>query len=97
MALLLAAEPATAPPELRLALLWMGVACGLVILPFLLLAIRRATLGSSRRETRRRRARRAQNTDAWTEAGRRLVVEGGHGRLDDTVDLDPWGSDEDSW
>jgi len=89
-------DPATAPPELpgemRLALLWMFVAAGLVFIPFIFLAIRRATI-SGRTSPKKRKP--VVHTSAWEEAGRRLNVGGGASRLDDTVDIDPFDSQPD--
>lgn len=96
----LLAQSATLPPGVRLGLLWTGVAAGLVMLPFIYIAIRRATLGGSAARRRDRDARSAAaRTDAWSEAGRRFDSGAGGGRLDDTVDLDPFGPtpDGDRW
>lgn len=97
----LLAQTTALPPGVRLGLLWTGVAAGLAMLPFIYIAIRRATLGGAHSRRRERSARAAvARTDAWTEAGRRLEAGGaGGGRLDDTVDLDPFGPnpDGDRW
>lgn len=90
--------PANTPPELsgeaRLALLWMVIAFAMVFIPFLILAIRRLTI--SHRKSNRTRSHRTTTVSAWEEAGRRLEVDGGAQRLDDTVDLDPFDSPEDN-
>jgi len=76
---------------MRLALLWMGVAFVLAVLPFLLLAVRRAIFGSPRTHNRDARSTSGAGVDAWSEAERRIATEPGADRLDDTVDLDPFG------
>ncbi len=96
----LLAQTSALPPGVRLGLLWTGVAAGIAMLPFIYIAIRRATLGGSSARRRERSARAAvARTDAWSEAGRRLNPCAGGVRLDDTVDLDPFGPnpDGDRW
>jgi len=91
MNLSLTTLPEPISSELRLALLWMGLLLGGLFVLFLLLAIRRATINHAGSGSRRPgRKRQSPPIDAWTEAGRRLQIEPGSGRLDDTVDLDPF-------
>ena len=88
--------PPEMPGEVRLALLWMLVAFGLVFIPFVIIAIRRATIGG---RPPSKKSKPTVLTSAWEEAGQRLQVDGGAKRLDDTVDLDPFDfdSDGDRW
>lgn len=78
-------------------LLWMGLFFGAIFVVFLFLAIRRATIGHSGLGDRIRSRKTEPPIDAWTEAGRRLQIQPHRRRLDDTIDLDPFGPDEDNW
>jgi len=96
---MISTDPPTLPTEvsgeLRLVLLWMAIAFVAVFVPLLILAIRRATIGS-RRPSRPPRSTDAA-VDAWAEAGRRMDAGLGRSRLDDTVDLDPFNMDDEPW
>ena len=83
--------------ESRLILLWMVVVFAIVFVPFLVFAIRRATISGPRANRGARAGARAVTVDAWSEAGRRLVGEPGSKRLDDTVDLDPFEPEDEPW
>lgn len=91
MYLTLAAIPELASSQLRLALLTLGLLLGGFFVTLLWLAIRRSTITHSVHDhPRSTHKRTSPPIDAWAEAGRRLQVEPGVSRLDDTVDLDPF-------
>lgn len=83
--------------ESRLVVLWMVVLFAIVLVPFLLIAIRRATISSSGGKGRRRRPTGESVVDPWSEAGRRLIGDTPTRRLEDTVDLDPFDPEDEPW
>lgn len=90
MHLTLAVIPELASSQLRMALLTLGLLLSGLFVTLLLLAIRRSTITHSvHDQPRSTRKKSSPPIDAWVEAGRRLQVEPGVSRLDDTVDLDP--------
>ena len=96
---MIATDPQPAPPvlsgEARLVLLWMIVVFAIIFVPFLLFAIRKATIATA--PGRRARKKSKPSVDAWSEAGRRLVADQGVARLDDTVDIDPFDAEDEPW
>ncbi len=86
----LAAIPELTPSQLRLLLLMVGLLLSGLFMVMLLLAVRRSTIHHPAGQPRSSGKQPSPPVDAWTEAGRRLQVEPGVSRLDDTVDLDPF-------
>jgi hypothetical protein len=86
----LAAIPELTPAQLRLMLLMVGLLLSGIFMVMLLLAVRRSTIHHAAGNRHADGKQPSPPVDAWIEAGRRLQVEPGVNRLDDTVDLDPF-------